>query len=266
MRDFTLKTYKVLLESILDAGYSIQTFEDFLREPIRKVVVLRHDVDERPENALKMAELECSLNICATYYFRIVKISNKPEIIRKIASLGHEIGYHYEDLSMADGEMDSALLSFQENLEYFRQFYPVSTVCQHGSSLSQHDNKSIWEHVSLKDFRLIGEPYLSVDYSKVFYVSDTARRWDGMKYSVRDKVPDHFYLRFKNTREMIRHFKERKFPDTSIVQCHTLWTDNLLEWYWLEYREFVRNRLKVFSLKLPILRNLFYSLTKFSSR
>lgn len=266
MRDFTLKTYKVFLKSVLDAGYDIQTFEDFIRAPKQKVIILRHDVDERPRNALKMAEAEHSSNITATYYFRIVRISNNPEIIRRIAEMGHEVGYHYEDLSLANGNMKVALESFRQNLEYFRQFYPVATVCQHGSSFSKFDNKSIWKKQSLEDFQLTGEPYLSVDYSKVFYISDTARRWDGMKYSVRDKVPDHFNLRFRKTKELIQLIKTGRYPDVSVIQCHTLWTDNLAEWYWLQFREFVRNRLKIFSLEFPLLRKFFYLLTKLRSR
>ncbi len=251
---------------MLDAGYTIQTFSNFIREPKQKVIVLRHDVDERPRNALKMAEIEHSMNISATYYFRIVRISNHPDIIRKIAEMGHEVGYHYEDLSLANGNIEAALSSFRKNLEYFRQFYPVATVCQHGSSFSKYDNKAIWKKQSLEDFMLTGEPYLSVDYSKVFYVSDTARRWDGMKYSVRDKVPDHFNLRFRKTKELINLIKTGRYPDVSVIQCHTLWTDNLAEWRWLELREYLRNRLKIFSLRLPFLRKLFFIVTKLRSR
>lgn len=53
--DFTLKTYKSLLESISDSGYEFQTFEEFILSPKERVVVLRHDVDRLPNNALRMA-------------------------------------------------------------------------------------------------------------------------------------------------------------------------------------------------------------------
>ena len=64
------------------------------------MVVLRHDIDRKPMNALRMAELEYELGIQSTYYFRF-PCTFKPEIIRKIRDLGHEVGYHYEVLSKA---------------------------------------------------------------------------------------------------------------------------------------------------------------------
>lgn len=260
--DFTVKTYRLLLRTIINSGYSIQTIEDFIQNPNIKTIVLRHDVDERPTNALKLAELENSMGIKTTYYFRIVKISNVPEIIKKIANLGHEIGYHYEDYALSDGNLEIAIATFQENLAYFRQFYPVSTVCMHGSSFSGFDNKIIWEKYDLSDFNLIAEPYLSVDYSKVFYITDTARCWDGGKYSIRDNVVNHFNLSFHHTNEIIEAIDSGNYPEQSIIQSHTLWTNNLREWIWLEIRENVRNKLKVVLQKVPFLKDLGYKVIK----
>jgi hypothetical protein len=35
---------------------------------------------------------------------------------------------------------------------------------------------------------IIGEPYFDVDFSKMLYLTDTGRRWDGGIVSVRDKA------------------------------------------------------------------------------
>jgi hypothetical protein len=51
------------------------------------------------ENALVIAKIEKEAGIKASYYFRIVKQSYDENIIEKIAEMGHEIGYHYENLS-----------------------------------------------------------------------------------------------------------------------------------------------------------------------
>ena len=137
MRDFTLKSYRSLLLAFQQAGYRFQTFEELLTAPAEgKVVVMRHDVDELAGNALKMARLEHELGVRATYYFRIVKQSNVPEVIEEIARLGHDIGYHYEDLVLAEGDERKAIKLFEEHLAYFRQYYPVRTVSMHGSSSS----------------------------------------------------------------------------------------------------------------------------------
>lgn len=66
-------------------------------------VLLRHDVDARPDNALRMARLEHSLGIRGTYYFRMPHTFDPP-IIKEIAALGHEIGYHYETLATIGNE------------------------------------------------------------------------------------------------------------------------------------------------------------------
>ena len=99
MRDFTIKKYKEVLQALLTNGYSLQTLQDFIQQPENKTVILRHDVDRLPENALVIAKIEKEADIKASYYFRIVKGSYDENIIRQIAEMGHEIGYHYENLS-----------------------------------------------------------------------------------------------------------------------------------------------------------------------
>ncbi len=58
----------------------------------------------------------------------------------------------------------------------------------HGSPLSKYDNKLLWKYYNYRDFGIIGEPYFDVNFSKVLYLTDTGRRWNGEKVSVRDKV------------------------------------------------------------------------------
>jgi len=99
MKDFKLNIYKQLLQTLISKNYSFQTMQLFMQVPLEKCIILRHDVDRKPENALRMAKLENELGVKATYYFRIIPKTFKPEIINKIAELGHEIGYHYECLS-----------------------------------------------------------------------------------------------------------------------------------------------------------------------
>jgi len=121
--DFTIRTYKKLLQSIVDSDYPVITKSEYFSNSgkFNKFIILRHDVDERPINALNMARVEHSLGLKSTYYFRIVKISNNADVIRQIVSLGHEIGYHYEDLALSNGNIELALNSFDKNLKYFRE-------------------------------------------------------------------------------------------------------------------------------------------------
>ncbi len=75
MRDFTLEKYEELCLALLDSGYTPLTVYSFLvlggqKKKNNKLVVLRHDIDRRPGNALRMAALEQKLGIQSTYYFR----------------------------------------------------------------------------------------------------------------------------------------------------------------------------------------------------
>ena len=100
MQDFTLKIYKKFLHSLLANDYSFQTLENFIEHPNKeKIVILRHDVDRLSGNALKMAHMENTIGIKTSYFFRTVDQVFDETIIEKIVSLGHEIGYHYENLA-----------------------------------------------------------------------------------------------------------------------------------------------------------------------
>lgn len=264
MRDFTLKSYQSLVQAFQRAGYQFQTFEDFVTQPREgKTVVMRHDVDELAWNALKMARLENKLGISATYFFRIVKQSNVPEVIESIVALGHEVGYHYEDLALAEGDEGKAIETFEENLSYFRKYYPVRSVCMHGSSTSKFDNRLLWKKHSLSDYGLVGEPYLSVDFDKVFYMTDTGYAWDGGKYAVRDIVESPFGLKFHTTAQVVDCINEGKFPEQALILAHTLWTDSRWQWDWLHLREFFRNNLKLWAKNSPVVAQLYKKMVDF---
>jgi len=80
---------------------------------------------------------------------------------------------------------------FCRNLERLRAIVPVETICMHGSPLSRISNLDLWKRYDYKGLGIIAEPYLDIDYNQVFYITDTGRRWDGDRVSVRDKVKGH---------------------------------------------------------------------------
>jgi hypothetical protein len=292
--DFTIKTYKNLLKSLQNAGFFFKTFSEYITEnptpldedsPLTShlspliphltsltshpsphiphlslLIILRHDVDLLPQNSLRFARIQAEMGIKGSYYFRAVPESWDEKIIKEIASLGHEVGYHYENMDVAFQRilssrkvsskelnnlknelkamsnerrvmrespltshlspltshlspltshlLESAYQDFLFNLEKLRQVVPVSTICMHGSPKSKFDNKAIWDKYDYKALGLIGEPYYDMDFDKVFYLTDTGRRWDGWKVSVRDKVPQQELwnqqgLTFHSTQDII---------------------------------------------------------------
>ena len=234
--DFTIKKYKKLLHALQDAGYEFQTFESFLKMPAERVVILRHDVDLLPANSLAFAKIQAEKGIKGSYYFRAVPESWDDNIIREISKLGHEIGYHYENLTVTNGDVDKAYEDFKTNLEKLRKLAPVSTICMHGSPRSQWDSKDIWKKYDYRQLGIIGEPYFDVDFDEVFYLTDTGRRWDGWKVSVRDKVPQQEKwekqgLVFHSTDDIIEGLHQRKLPGKIMFTFHPQrWNDNVMPW------------------------------------
>lgn len=230
-RDFTLKIYEELLDAMIEAGYSFQTFRDYLKAPEEKVVILRHDVDKRPGNALMTAEIEHAKGLRASYYFRIVPESLQVDKLQKIKALGHEIGYHYEDMDPAKGDAEKAIASFEENLAKLRKLAPIETICMHGSPLSKYDNRELWKHYDYRDYGIIGEPYFDLDYAEIFYITDTGRKWNNKDASLRDKVDSGFDIEVKDTRHFIELLLAGAMPAKIMINTHPQrWDDRILPW------------------------------------
>ncbi len=259
MRDFTLDTYRALLECLQRHGYILIGFADYVKREKQngcsdaRFVILRHDVDARPENSLKTAQVEHSLGIRATYYFRAPKGSSnvEGEIIRAIVRLGHEIGYHYEDLSLSNGDVAQAYAHFETYLRYFRQYYAVETICAHGSPRSKYDNRDLWKAYDYRSLGIIGEPYLDTDFSDVLYLTDTGRRWDGYKTAVRDKIPqfqDTWTAKgwtWRTTAQLIDAIEKGSTPAHIMLTTHPQrWTNDMSLWYYEWLSQTVKNLVK----------------------
>ena len=293
MRDFTFNIYIDFIKRLIREKYQFQKFSEFVVIPFDNVFFLRNDIDLKKNQALFFAKLEKDLDVKATYYFRIVKTIFDPKIIKQVSNMGHEIGYHYEDVDLVlrrqrtkdipkknlnfsvqksglnlpgfkksvneMGEIveewliDLAYESFCKNLEKFREIYSVKTICMHGSPLSPFDNKIIWEKYDYRKLGIIGEPYFDIDFNEVFYLTDTGRRWDGEKVSVRDKVKSKKekinssfeHLRFRHTKDIIRAAEEGRLPEKMMITIHPQrWHDSLGPWLkellWQKTKNFVK--------------------------
>lgn len=274
--DFTIKLYKKLLEQFLEKQFRFLPYVTYMEQRINfgdardisfqdqnslrpknqipdnasnnRIIIIRHDVDRLPENSLQTAMLEHELGIQGTYYFRIVKESFNFEIMEKISELGHEIGYHYEDIDLVLKQkglkkkfsienlkknpelkeilIDLAYESFVKNLEMLRKHFDIKTICMHGSPRSKYDNKLIWTKYDYRELGIIGEPYFDIDFQEVAYYTDTGRRWDGEAVSVRDKVIS------RKSRVGSKKSERVKFESSIINKQSSIATKN-----WPKYRK-----------------------------
>ena len=235
MRDFTFDIYRKMLQELLDFGYEFITVEEYFTgeiEPEKKYLLMRHDVDRKPLNSLAMAKLESELGVRVTYYFRTIKQTFKPEIIAKIASMGHEIAYHYESLAEAGGDYEKAIKDFENNLNRLRQIYPIKNIAMHGRPTSKWDSRKLWEKYDYREYGLLSEPYFDIDFSRVLYLTDASRSWDNSSINLRDKVDSAFNFNIKHTQEIIDSLKSNSFPNIIMFNIHPEhWSDNSYEWY-----------------------------------
>lgn len=233
MPEFTFDQFISLLKTFQSFDYEIKTVEEFLIKPNKgKALVLRHDVDRYPMNTLKMATLEKENGIHATYYFRIIPSVYKPDILRKVHDLGHEVSYHYEDLSIAKGNYEKAIKHFEEGLNKIRKFAPAKTICRHGSPLSKWDSKKIWEKYDYRDYGIIGSTCFDIDYDQVFYISDNGWGWNNTAVSVRDKVDTNFNITINSTQHLIELIESNQLPDQVMINAHPdTFFDPGLKWF-----------------------------------
>ena len=256
--DFTFRKIEKLYETFLNKGYLFETVNNYLSKNKVgfKTVILRHDVEKKYDNALKFAQIQNELGIKGTYYFRILKNSYNPDVVKKIADLGHEIGYHYDDLTFCKGRFEEAIMRFEKNLNLLRSIAEIKTICMDGSPWSKYDNKALWGKYDYKDFGVESEPYFDINFNEIFYMTDTGRRWDGWKYSVRDKVPQQEIwikegLVFHSTDDIIKAANEGRLPDKIMFTFHPQrWNDKPLPWVKELVLQNVKNVVKKHMIKL----------------
>lgn len=268
--DFTLGKYKELCDAISKSSYKQLTIKEYLSMKIKpeKFIIIRHDIDSEPDYALKMAKLENEMNICSTYYFRHVEGIFLPELIHSVADLGHEIGYHYEVVDKALGNYELAINLFTKELTDFREICNIETIAQHGSPLignisatsfsgiykliknhiekkdmfTKWVNVDIWKRYNYSDFNIIGEAYLSFDFDKIIYLSDTGRNWNPTKYKFRDIVSTNLSQPSINSTEgIIEIIKSEQINSLYLLTHPNQWKEHFDEWIKWLFFQYIRN-------------------------
>src|SRR4030042_1367758 len=237
MRDFTLAAYGEYLRAVKSSYENILTFSEyFSAEPKpESFCIIRHDVDRKPGNALRMAKLENDMGIKSTYYFRAKPNAFKPEIIIEIAGLRHEAGYHYECLSDTGGDMSAALMDFENNLKKLRDIVPVRTVSMHGRPLKPYDNRDMWRggdnhNRLIEEYGILGEVYLDIDYSDILYITDTGRNWTSSKSNIRDKVISKVNVDFESGSELLSYLSSAPHRRMILLVHPERWSSSFYGW------------------------------------
>jgi hypothetical protein len=174
--NYSMEGYYDLLRVLQLRGYQASSLSSASEGHSR--VILRHDVDADLEAAVAMAELERDAGVRATYFLMLASplynLLNQEfaSLARKILSLGHHIGLHYDEnyngslgMNSRDTELDiqlqaglvSKLLSCEVKAISFHQ--PSSTILKSPPKTQPLTNA----------YGMIGE-------ADTAYVSDSNRR------------------------------------------------------------------------------------------
>lgn len=137
----------MLIRSALQEGWTLVDFEQWIRAggPQGRVLIFRHDVDQHPATALRMARIETKHDVRSTWYFRWRTAS--PRAIAKVQELGGTIGLHYETLTrlvlergLEADDIDAALVAeardelAREVTAFAERFGPIRSIAAHGDT------------------------------------------------------------------------------------------------------------------------------------
>lgn len=209
---FTWGRYRALLALLADPRYVVVPLDEFdaakARHPDKVVVGLRHDIDGNFCKAAPMAALERAAGVRSTYYARHTdayyaygwpRPQRRRAIREKLAgiqAMGHEVGLHFDVLTLALRYGLDLGATLQAELDWLRAGgLRVTGVSHHGSDLAARLDFSNYEvfagmttrdtisyrgrtialgTLDLADFGLGYEAYhLAYDH----YFSDVGGRW-----------------------------------------------------------------------------------------
>jgi len=116
---FTYTEYRTILETLRDSWYldfvNYRTGMNLIQNSDAKgFAIIRHDVDVSLQKALKLAEIEKSMGVSATYFILAdtmaynLNFSEHIEEVFELIDLGHEIGLHFY---INEGEGEKEIMS-----------------------------------------------------------------------------------------------------------------------------------------------------------
>jgi hypothetical protein len=153
-KPFTFAYYRKMLQAVLDDGYKITSFEKY-DGGNERTLILRHDVDYTLNGVSQLALIESELGVTATYFFRVHAHEYNcftPHVYRLIHSLrdlGHEIGLHFEAMTIGRAlDVSPNLLLQQEKtvLEAITGLQIQSTSEHRDISQVVHDTGNYHDH------------------------------------------------------------------------------------------------------------------------
>ena len=179
--DFNIDHWSEVIKSALGLGYRFYSFNDLIENTLADelTILLRHDVDVSLEMSLRLARMEASLGIGATYFIRLHSKLYHPQdpesltYLRELGRLNVDIGLHYERQVYEEANQNhaEALARDAQSLGNIIG-KPVTGCAGHRVSTFPHFDTAL-----VKDAGLAYEAYAPEFVVDRKYISDSARNW-----------------------------------------------------------------------------------------
>lgn len=174
---FTYDGYRNLLEKIRSKGYQTTDYKNWKKSD--RCVILRHDIDNDIDKAVRLSELERIGGVNSTYFvllssdFYNVFSKKSNDGLRQILANGHTIGLHFDEVRYPElsGDIEAVKEKIMEEAEILSRAVgsKIDTVSMHRPSRAVLD----------ADLKIPGiiNSYGRTYFKEFKYLSDSRRRW-----------------------------------------------------------------------------------------
>ena len=176
--EFKFSSYENCLNFAVEENYKFVNLSNAL-ESNEKSILLRHDIDFSLDHAIKIAEIEKSLDVQATYfvrthckYYNALSYSSK-EILNKLESLGHIVGLHFEEDYYPEENLYESIHLEKQILDSFLQT-PLQHIAPHEPTRT---NRLEYDDNRLKEVGIKFQAYDKDLLEKYKYISDSSGKF-----------------------------------------------------------------------------------------
>ncbi|MBR7111214.1 MAG: hypothetical protein IKC83_04990 [Clostridia bacterium] len=188
-------------------------------------VCLKRDVECKVKKAYKLCLSESKLGLRATYYVQhsLLKKEKNVAYLKKMQALGADICYHHDVMDANGGDVEKALLDFENKLNDFSSSgFCTATVCQHGNPIANRvgytSNRDFFRNENVcKKYPEIVDVVVNMSQKTgtYTYISDHRYKWKEILDPEKD---DSESKELENLSQVIAMTNEKK---RVIISVHT---------------------------------------------
>lgn len=170
--DFTYDFYSCMIKTLKKENYSFCFYDE---ENNGKTCILRHDIDFDIKKSLDLAKLENELGVKSTYFVLLKTDFYNPIsktslcMLKKILTLGHEIGLHFDEKSYDENVDVVNAIKIEAEILGKALSHTIKVVSMHRPSKKTLESNYLIDGIT--------NSYSDTFFKNYKYVSDSRRNW-----------------------------------------------------------------------------------------